>query len=156
MLGWIRKLFGGSAPRPADKDQMAPGARKTFAELVIVQIKEDALPQISEITDLALKHCGAPTCVRSDVVIVTFDSKSAQGETRPDSLGFKSKLLGQFSQSTRALYGTTWTVGGNLGNDKRRDYGHLFPGLTAALERLDTLDYGDIQQHSFPNWFGEA
>lgn len=156
MLGWMRKLFGGSAPGPADKDQMAPGARKTFAELVIIQIKEDVLPQISEITDLALKHGGAPTCIRSDVVIVTFDSKSAEGDKRPNPLGFKSELFGQFSQNTRALYGTTWTVGGNLGNEKRRDYGHLFPGLTEALERLDDMNYGDIRQHEFPNWFEDS
>ena len=102
---------------------------------------------ISQITDLAIKHDGVPGCTHSDIVLVTFHSR----QSGISSLGFKTELLSNFRKDMRALYGTTRTVTGNLGNEKRMEYGNLNPGLNEALERLNNLKFGDIQKHEFPN-----
>ena len=161
MLTKLLNLFGiGRKSQPVpDSGEVADGVRMAFTEIVIVQVtSEDPAvirKQISRITDLTIEHGGTTKNMQSDIVIAVFEAGAAPYGKAPNSLGFKAAVFGASSDDIRGLYGTVQTVRGNLGGERRMEYGHLFPGLTEALEHLDEIEPGDVQKHEFPNWFGD-
>ena len=154
-IQFLKKLLGRSGPStsttaaPHDQEPM----RLVNVEIIVIHMldldPEQLRVRYEAISDLAAEHQGELTFSQSNTALVSFPSRSGPGA----ALKFKTRLIEKFPTEIKFLYGNTTTHHGIKGNDRRLEFGYIYPGLSEALKVLESMDFGSIQKYEFPDWF---
>lgn len=151
----LREVFGRYVPPEVldmalDEFGQQPRPPKSWrGAYVLLQVRDTDLNSVSDRLDSAIdilsRRGGYVTDLMSSLVLTTFGLPLVDDDldkARSQQTKAVARLISEFNQDIRLVYGTAECLAGNVGASQHMNFGILLPGIADKLSTLLSLEFG--------------